>query len=46
MARLHLASGCVSVFATGLAPISGLAFASDGSLLVLGAYGLYRITPP
>lgn len=46
VARLHLASGSVSTFATGFSGLRDLAFAPDGSLLVLTASGLRRVTGP
>jgi len=46
IARLHLASGSVSTFATGFSGLRDLAFAPDGALLVLTASGLRRITGP
>jgi glucose/arabinose dehydrogenase len=46
VARMHLASGNVSTFATGFPGLRDLAFAGDGSLYVLTATTLQKITHP
>lgn len=46
VARMHLASGSVSTFATGFSGLRALAFAGDGSLYVLTASTLQKITHP
>ncbi|HJV22800.1 MAG TPA: PQQ-dependent sugar dehydrogenase, partial [Holophagaceae bacterium] len=46
VARLHLASGTVSTFATGFSALRDLAFAGDGSLYVLSGGSLQKITGP
>lgn len=46
VARMHLASGTVSTFATGLADLRGLAFGADGALYPLTGSALVRLGPP
>jgi glucose/arabinose dehydrogenase len=46
VARMHLASGTVSIFAVGLGSMRDLAFGPDGSLYVLSQSALQRIAPP
>lgn len=46
VARLHLASGAVSTFASGLPSMRDLGFGIDGSLYLLTESALVRVTPP
>ncbi len=46
VARMHLESGNVSTFATGFTGLRDLAFAPNGSLYVLSASSLQKITAP
>ncbi len=46
VARMHLESGNVSTFATGFTGLRDLAFAANGSLYVLSASSLQKITGP
>jgi glucose/arabinose dehydrogenase len=46
VARMDLATGTVSTFATGFGSMRGLAFGTDGSLYALSQSELQRISSP
>ena len=46
IARMDLATGAVSTFATGFGSMRGLAFGTDGALFALSQSALQRIAPP
>jgi glucose/arabinose dehydrogenase len=45
VARIHLASGAVSTFATGVPDLHSLAFGADGALYLLTGSALVRVAP-